>query len=230
MYGWVMCKVMSSVLVLFQQWSLLTMKGICHNHAALCDLCTTVCHSVEDRHKYCCVIQFLCEEGAILVDVHSWLKHVFSDDGLQCVQRWEEQQWGPGTSWSSTPLCGARYTSHSGSNGAVLLLYMLWCISEHLGVSLECASHHHARSGLLKNLCSMDAKQFERQTGGNSNGCLLGTSAVVWKRGRQVFGSYCRRIQMLVFALWSWDYTHVSAVETSIISLTKKELRHTRHR
>jgi hypothetical protein len=37
----VLCKVTSSVLVLFQQWSLPTMKGTCHNHAALCDLCTT---------------------------------------------------------------------------------------------------------------------------------------------------------------------------------------------
>jgi hypothetical protein len=106
---------------------------------------------------------------------------------------------------------------------------MLWHISEHLGISLERASHHHTHSGLLTIFCSMGAEQFKRRTDGNSIGHLLGTSAVVWRRGRQVLGSYCWRMQVLVFALWSRDCTHVSAVETSIISLTEKESHHTLH-
>jgi hypothetical protein len=56
---------------------------------------------------------------------------------------------------------------------------MLWHISEHLGISLERASPHHARSGLLKGFCSMGAEQFKRQTDSNSIGHLLGISAVV---------------------------------------------------
>ena len=62
---------------------------------------------------------------------------------------------------------------------------MLGHIIECLGISLECASHHHARSGLLKSFCSLGAEQFKQRTDGNSIWCFLGTSAVVWKRGRQ---------------------------------------------
>jgi hypothetical protein len=86
---------------------------------------------------------------------------------------------------------------------------MLWCISEHLGISLECVSHHYTHSGLLKSFCSMGAEQFIWRTDGNSVRCLLGISAVIWRRGRQVFGSYCRRVQVLVCAPWSRDCTHV---------------------
>jgi hypothetical protein len=62
------------------------------------------------------------------------------------------------------------------------------------------------------------------RTDDNSIGRLLGTSSVLRKRGRQVFGSYFWRVQVLVFALWSGDYTHVSAVEASFISLTEKRV------
>ena len=158
----------------------------------------------HNRHKFCCIIQFLCAEGAIPVDVHSWLKHVFGDEGLQCVQWWYGD------------LAHPEYPPHSVDPDTQATVdqmvqccwyIMLWHISEHLGITLECASHHHARYGLLKSFCSMGTEQFKRRTDGNWNGCLLGTSAVVWKRGGEVFGSYCWRVQVLEFALWSRDYT-----------------------
>lgn len=46
--------------------------------------------------------------------------------------------------------------------------------------------------------------------------------AAVWKKGRWVFGSYCQREWVLVFALWYRDKMQESAVETSIISPTKE--------
>jgi len=38
---------------------------------------------------------------------------------------------------------------------------MLWHTNEHLGISLERASHHHTCSGLLKSFCSLGAEQFK---------------------------------------------------------------------
>jgi hypothetical protein len=65
--------------------------------------------------------------------------------------------------------------------------------SAHLGISIKCVHHIVTSSGVLEGLCIIGAKEFKLQTEGSSHGYLLGTSTVVWKRGRLVFGSYCQK-------------------------------------
>jgi len=136
MYCWVMCTVTSSVLVLFQQRSLPTMKGTCHNHASLCDYCTTACHSVEDRHKYCCIIQVQYQWMFILdwstcsvMTVWSVFKDGRSSTGDLALPDHPPHSTDPDTQATVDQLVKCS------------CYIMLWHISEHIGISLQHASH-----------------------------------------------------------------------------------------